>query len=57
MESVAAPPRLLELLRPPPPPPPLQGTGAGTQTIGVLCPLKGEDLGKIGWGWNWSKQG
>jgi hypothetical protein len=41
VESVAAPPRLLELLRPPPPPPlQLQGTGAGTQAKGALCLLK-----------------
>lgn len=42
MESVAAPPRLLELPRPPPPPPAPQllGTSAGTQTKGTLYQLK-----------------
>lgn len=58
MESVAAPPRLLELLRPPPPPPPLQwGTKAGAQAKGALSLLKGEDMRKNWWGWDRSKTG
>lgn len=59
MESVAAPPRLLELPRPPPPlpAPQLLGTSAGTQTKGTLYQLKGEDLGKSWWGWGQSEAG
>lgn len=59
MESVAAPPRLLELPRPPQLPPPLQlcRTGAGAQAKGSLYLLKGEDSGKRWWGCDRSEEG
>ena len=53
MESVAAPPRLLEL----PPPPQLCRTGAGAQAKGSLYLLKGEDSGKRWWGCDRSEEG
>ena len=52
MESVAAPPRLLEL-----PPPQLCRTGAGAQAKGSLYLLKGEDSGKRWWGCDRSEEG